>query len=316
MLRSSSDDMLDSVLELEERFVPAEARRQPSSWKETLQISVNNAKHALLDLQHPDGYWCFELEADATIPAEYILMMHFMDEIDVELQARLANYLRSKQQTEGGWPLYYEGKFDISCTVKAYYALKLAGDDIDAPHMQKARKLILENGGAARSNVFTRLALAMFEQVPWRAVPYIPAEIMLLPKWFPFHLNKVSYWTRTVLVPLTILYSLKAKAVNPNKVDVQELFSVDPHKKKNYFPVRSRMNWVFLKVERSIRSFEWAVPGPVHKRAINRAKDWFIERLNGEDGLGAGESSARLANSARRISAQRSGHRAAGRGTA
>jgi squalene-hopene/tetraprenyl-beta-curcumene cyclase len=273
--------------EVEEQYVPSNQPSLRSAWQEALRISINNAKHAIFNLQHADGYWCFELEADATITAEYILMMHFMDEIDTELQARLASYIRSKQQDEGGWPLYYQGKFDMSCSVKAYYALKLAGDDIEAPHMRKARELILKHGGAARCNVFTRLALAMFGQIPWRGVPYVPAEIMLLPKWFPFHLSKVSYWTRTVLVPLTILYSLKASAINPGQVHIQELFTLDPEKEKNYFPVRSSMNWLFLRIERTIRQFEWAVPKHIRKKAIKRAEEWFVERLNGEDGLGA-----------------------------
>lgn len=287
MFRPSSDYMVDTKLELDDRLVPSNQPSLRSIWKESLRISVTNAKHALLDLQHPDGYWCFELEADCTIPAEYILMMHFMDEIDTHLQSKLANYIRSKQQKEGGWPLYFQGKFDISATVKAYYALKFAGDDIDAPHMKKARELILKHGGAARCNVFTRLALAMFEQIPWRGVPFIPVEVMLLPKRSPFHLSKISYWSRTVLVPLTILYTLKAKAVNPGQVDIQELFVVDPEKEQNYFNVRSPMNKLCLMLERTARKFEWAIPGFIRNKAIKRAQDWFIERLNGEDGLGA-----------------------------
>lgn len=287
MFRPSSNDMVDTTLELEEQFVPSEQALLRPTWPEALRTSVSNAKQALLNLQHADGYWCFELEADATIPAEYILMMYFMDEIDIELQAKLASYIRSKQQSEGGWPLYYQGKFDMSCSVKAYYALKLAGDDIDVPHMRNARELILKHGGAARCNVFTRLALAMFGQIPWRAVPYIPPEIMLLPKWFPFHLSKVSYWTRAVLVPLTILYILKARAANPGQVNVQELFTVDPEKEKNYFPVRSRMNRMFLMIERTIRWLDWTVPGRMRNKALKQAEEWILERLNGEDGLGA-----------------------------
>src|SRR5580698_10152399 len=145
------------------------------------------------------GYWLYELEADCTIPAEYIMMMHFLDEIDAPLQAKIANHLRARQAEHGGWPLYHNGELDLSCTVKAYYALKLAGDDVHAPHMTRARTAILERGGAARANVFTRIALALFGELPWRGVPYIPVEIMLLPKWFPFHLDKVSYWSRTVM---------------------------------------------------------------------------------------------------------------------
>ncbi|VFM96568.1 MAG: squalene-hopene/tetraprenyl-beta-curcumene cyclase [Candidatus Kentron sp. G] len=255
--------------------------------KDTLLAATKKAARALLDRQHPDGYWCFELEADCTIPAEYILMMHFMDEIDTDLQSKLANYLRSKQQAEGGWPLYYRGAFNMSCSVKAYYALKLAGDDPNASHMQKAKELILAHGGAARSNVFTRIALAFFGQVPWRAIPFIPVEILLLPEWFPFHLSKISYWSRTVLVPLAILCSLRAKAKNPTGVHVQELFTVPPKKEKGYFPIRSRKNWVLLKMERTSRYFAWAIPGRIRAKAMKYAKEWFIERLNGENGLGA-----------------------------
>ena len=287
MSRPVSKNITEIVIDAEPQFEPVSEPSMGEPWQAALGKAITDAKQALLDLQHPEGYWCFELEADCTIPAEYILMMHFMDDIDVVLQSKLARYIRSKQQAEGGWPLYYQGEFDMSCSVKAYYALKLAGDDPQAPHMKKARELILKHGGAARSNVFTRLALAMFQQIPWRGVPYIPAEIMLLPKWFPFHLTKVSYWTRTVLVPLTVLYTLKAKAANPGRVHIRELFTVDPDEERHYFPVRSRMNWLFLMAERLIRRFDWAVPARIRKKAITRAHDWFIERLNGHDGLGA-----------------------------
>ena len=136
-------------------------------------------------------------------------MMHFLDEIDAAVEPKLAAFLRERQADHGGWPLYHGGSFDLSCSVKAYYALKLAGDDPQAPHMARARSAILQYGGAARANVFTRLALAMFGQLPWRGVPYIPVEIMLLPKWFPFHLDKVSYWSRTVMV---LFHSYRAPA--------------------------------------------------------------------------------------------------------
>ena len=255
--------------------------------KGTLRISVAKARGALLARQHPDGYWCFELEADVTIPAEYILMMHFMGEVETDLQGKLANYVRSIQQAEGGWPLYYGGRFNMSCSVKAYYALKLAGDDPNAPHMRKAREVILANGGAARCNVFTRITLAFFGQLPWRGIPFIPVEVILLPRWFVFHLSKVSYWSRTVLVPLTILYTLRARAKNPGGVGVRELFTVPPEKERRYFPIRSRTNRLFLMAERMARRFEWAIPDRVRGKALQRAEGWFVERLNGEHGLGA-----------------------------
>ncbi len=171
----------------------------------SLNRSIDAARDGLLERQCEPGYWVFELEADCTIPAEYIMMMHYLDEIDPSLEAKIAVYLRAHQAEHGGWPLYHGGELDISCTIKAYYALKLAGDSTDEPHIVRARTAILERGGAARANVFTRIALALFGQVPWRAVPYIPVEIMLMPRWFPFHLDKVSYWSRTVMVPLFIL---------------------------------------------------------------------------------------------------------------
>ncbi|MGH8580998.1 MAG: squalene--hopene cyclase, partial [Gammaproteobacteria bacterium] len=192
-----------------------------SQTEDTLEAAIHRATEALLAQQQSDGHWVYELEADCTIPAEYILMMHYMDEIDEALQTKIANYLRAHQNEQGAWPLYTGGKMDISCSVKAFYALKLAGDSSDTPHMARARRAILAAGGAAKSNVFTRITLALFQQVPWRATPFIPVEAILLPRWFPFHLSKVSYWSRTVMVPLLILCSLKPKAVNPKGVDVR-----------------------------------------------------------------------------------------------
>lgn len=252
-----------------------------------LNQAIERAREALLALQHAEGHWCFELEADCTIPAEYVLMMHYLDEVDGALQAKIAVYLRERQQAGGGWPLYFGGAFDISCSVKAYYALKLAGDSPDAPHMARAREAILAHGGAASSNVFTRITLALFGQVPWRAVPLVPVEILLLPRWFPFHLSKVSYWSRTVVVPLAILCSLKPRARNPKRVNVRELFTLPPDEERDYFPVRSRLNYLFLAIDRIGRALEPLVPSSVRRLAVRRAESWILERLNGTSGLGA-----------------------------
>jgi squalene-hopene/tetraprenyl-beta-curcumene cyclase len=256
-------------------------------FEERLFEALVRARDSLLSLQRPDGHWCFELEADCTIPAEYIMMMHYMDEIDEDLQAKIARYLRAHQADHGGWPLFYGGKFDISCSVKTYYALKLAGDSPDAPHMAKARKAILAHEGAARCNVFTRIALALFGQLPWRGVPFIPVELILLPRWFPFHISKVSYWSRTVVVPLSILCSLKPKAKNPRKIDIRELFTIPPEKEKHYFPVRSRLNRLFLLLDKMGHLIEPLIPKKIRGWAVKKAEAWFIKRLNGQDGLGA-----------------------------
>jgi squalene-hopene/tetraprenyl-beta-curcumene cyclase len=254
---------------------------------EPLEAALSAARDALVRLQNAQGYWLFELEADATIPAEYIMMMHFLGEIDFALEAKIANYLRSRQAEHGGWPLYYGGELDLSCTVKAYFALKLSGDDPAAPHMVRAREAILARGGAARVNVFTRIALALFGQIPWRGVPYIPVEIMLLPRWFPFHLQKVSYWSRTVMVPLFILCTLKPLAKNPRGVEIRELFTTPPEKERHYFRLRGPLSRMFLALDRMGRAIDPFIPAKMRARAMKCAEEWVLERLNGEGGLGA-----------------------------
>lgn len=251
-----------------------------------LDRAISKAQDKLLSLQDKDGFWVFDLEADCTISAEYIMMMHYIGEIDETLQAKIAIYLRSRQSEDGSYPLFTGGPGDISGSVKVYYALKMAGDSIDAPHMARLRAYILGQGGAAKANVFTRIALAIFEQIPWRGVPYIPVEIMLFPKWFPFHLDKVSYWSRTVMVPLFILCTLKATAQNPLKVDILELFVTHPDEEKHYFPERTLLNKIFLGLDRLGRLTQPLIPQKMRKLAIEKAKDWMVERLNGEDGLG------------------------------
>jgi squalene-hopene/tetraprenyl-beta-curcumene cyclase len=253
----------------------------------SLDKAISQAQSALLDLQDSQGYWVFELEADCTIPSEYIMMMHYLDDIDENLQAKIAVYLRSRQSEDGSYPLYTGGLGEISCSVKVYYALKMAGDDIHAPHMTKLREWILSQGGAAKANVFTRITLAIFEQLPWRGVPYIPVEIMLLPKWFPFHIDKVSYWSRTVMIPLFILYTLKATAKNPHKVNVLELFVTHPDEEQHYFPERTLLNKFFLGLDKLGHITRPLIPKKAHELAIQKAHDWFVERMNGEDGLGA-----------------------------
>jgi squalene-hopene/tetraprenyl-beta-curcumene cyclase len=267
---------------------PAVRPAEPVPAVDPLDQAIDRARVALMARQKPDGHWCFEFETDCTISAEYILMMHFLDEIDEVLQERLARYIRLKHRTDthGGWPLYQDGPIDLSCTVKSYYALKAAGDSADAPHMVRAREVILAHGGAAKSNVFTRILLAMFEQVPWRAAPYVPVEIMLFPKWMPFHLDKVSYWARTTMVPLFILCSLKAKAKNPRKVSVRELFVTPPEEEEDYFPTGGFVNKLFRVIDIAGRACDPLIPKSLRWKAIRRAEAWFLPRMNGEDGLG------------------------------
>src|SRR6516165_745781 len=256
-----------------------------------LDSHIDSATKALLARQHADGHFLFELEADATVPAEYVLLRHYLGEpVDAALEAGIAAYLRRVQGAHGGWPLLADGAFDMSATVKAYFALKMIGDSPQAEHMRRAREAVRLRGGAERSNVFTRCLLALYGIVPWRAVPVMPVEIMLLPKWFPFHLDKISYWSRTVIVPLLVLMAKKPRARNVKEVSVAELF-LEPPRQLGPTPKAPQQKaswfWFFRVVDDVLRAAEPWFPQAMRQRAIDRAVAWVEERLNGEDGLGA-----------------------------
>src|SRR5256885_678053 len=255
-----------------------------------LDRCIETATSALLKQQRQDGHWVFELEADATISAEYIALQHFLGEFDTALEAKIATYLRRLQAPHGGWSLYHGGPFNISASVKAYFALKLVGDSPDAEHMRRAREAILAHGGAGTTNVFTRTLLALFGVVSWAAVPVIPVEIILLPRWFPFHLSRVSYWTRTVLVPLLVLQALKPRARNQRGVHIDELFPGSKPQAHRWARAahQSRLRFaVFAAIDLLLRAIEPLIPKAIRRRAIDKAVAFVTERLNGEDGLGA-----------------------------
>lgn len=256
-----------------------------------LEKTIASATSALLDYRQADGHWVFELEADSTIPAEYVLLRHYLGEpVDAVLEAKIANYLRRTQGAHGGWPLVADGPFDMSASVKSYFALKMIGNSTDSPHMVRAREAIHAHGGAAKSNVFTRFLLALFGVLTWRAVPVLPIEIMLLPMWSPFHLNKISYWARTTIVPLMVLAALKPRAKNPKGVGIDELFLQPPHTigMTSKAPHQS-WGWflLFRTLDRVLRAIEPYFPKKLRARAIDAAVAFIEERLNGEDGMGA-----------------------------
>jgi squalene-hopene/tetraprenyl-beta-curcumene cyclase len=272
-------------------LIQGETRATALSTGDKLDGAIFSATGALCALQRDDGHFVFELEADATIPAEYVLMRHYRGEpVDAKLEEKIARYLRRIQSSDGGWPLFHAGGSDISASVKAYFALKMIGNAVDAPHMARARAWILGRGGAANSNVFTRNLLALYGAIPWRGVPVMPVEIMLLPRWFPFHLDKVSYWARTVLVPLMVLNALKPRAVNAKGVRIDELF-VTPPSEVGHWPkgAHQKSPWseIFGGIDRALHATEPYFPKTTRKRAIERAEAFVTERLNGEDGLGA-----------------------------
>jgi len=268
---------------------PESQERVPLDLRERRDGLISRQAEAIWALQRDDGHIVFELEADCTIPAEYVLLRHFLGRVDEPREARIARYLRSVQNADGSWPLFHDGAGNVSATVKGYWALKLIGDDVNAPHMARARDWVLGQGGAAEANVFTRFSMAMFGQVPWRAVPTMPVECMLLPRWFPFHMSKIAYWSRTVLAPLLVLYAKRARAENPTGRGIRELFLAPPeeHRVYNVNPTGSRIGDLFLHLDRALRLIEPFMPESLRTRAVRAAERFTVARLNGENGLGA-----------------------------
>jgi len=146
--------------------------------------ALARARDGLLALQAPDGHWVGELEADTSITSEWIMLRHLQGRVDRAREAKAVRYLLGQQRNDGGFTLYPGGPANLSTTLKAYLALKLAGADPEADFMRAARNLIREAGGPTNANVFTKIALALFGEYDWRGVPAMPVEIMLLPRWF------------------------------------------------------------------------------------------------------------------------------------
>jgi len=240
-------------------------------------------------LQKKDGHWAFPLEADATISSEYIILNHYLGKPEVTIEKKLANFIKKKQNPDGGWPLFYDGESNISTSTKVYFALKLSGISEKSNNMTKAKNFILSKGGASKCNVFTRITLALFGEIPWRTIPQMPVEIMLLPNWFPFHLNKISYWSRTVLVPLLIVMAMKPKAKNPQKIKIEELFKIPENKEKNFMsnPKKSFLGFLFIKFDTLLRISQPLFPESLRKKSLEKAKKWILKRLNGTNGLGS-----------------------------
>jgi len=269
---------------------PDPALQRQSEVMAAIELSIDRASTALAQVQRPDGHWVFELEADATIPAEYILLRHYLGEpVDSALEAKIGRYLRRiRSAAHHGWGLFHGGAFDVSASVKAYYALKIIGDPADAAHMVAARRAILDHGGAAASNVFTRIQLALFGAGPWSTVPTMPPELILLPRWFPIHLSKMSYWARTVVVPLLVLGALQPVARNPLGSRVDELYTGAS------VPLASKAadpKWLWTKsfnaLDGLLKLGNGLWPARLRRRAIDTCLAWVTERLNGVDGLGA-----------------------------
>ena len=262
---------------------------QEAARASALDVAVQRATEALLARQDPAGFWVCELEADATITSEYLLLRRWLGIPDPAREAKAARHLLSLQLPDGGWPIYANGPANISATVKAYFALKMAGFPSTHPALARARRLVRDLGGITQVNVFTRILLALFGELDWKGVPCMPVEIMLLPRWSYFNLYEISYWSRTVLVPLLIIFAHRPVRPAPDHARLDELYLVPRDEADLSFPRDAeRFTWrnFFLLLDRCLRVHDRLVRQPFRRRAIRVAERWMRERMQGEGGLG------------------------------
>jgi squalene-hopene/tetraprenyl-beta-curcumene cyclase len=264
---------------------PLQWREQ--GWAERLESSIERGANHLLSLQTEDGYWIGELEADTTLESDYIYYLFVLGKADPERISKLANYVRQRQLPDGGWSIYPGGPSELNATSKAYFALKLAGDSVDAPQMMRARAAVHRLGGLELTNSYTRFYLALVGAVGWELVPAIPPELMLLPNWFYINIYEFSSWTRGIVIPMMILSALRPNWKLPERAQVDELFK-DPTRKKAAFDWSNQLiSWrnFFLALDRGLKFYERLPWKPLRQRALREAKSWLLEHMERSEGL-------------------------------
>ena len=256
--------------------------------------AIKQSQQWLLSRQAEPGYWVHELEADATLTSEYLMLRRFLDCVDKEKERKAVRYLIDAQLPAGGWPIYYGGPPEISASVKAYFALKLSGISADEPFMQKARTVIFGKGGVVGANVFTKIALTLFDQYDWRGIPSMPTELALVRPNRVFSLYDLSYWSRAVITPLLIIFNFKPVCRIPKEEGIDELWctpraQMDFRHAPPFLRDRSWFTWrnFFVMLDGILRVYERIVPESLRKKALTAAAQWMITRMEGEGGLGA-----------------------------
>ena len=240
--------------------------------------------------QHPEGYWHRPLEANATMDAQYIFFMHFMGRVDVERQDRIVAHLLATQLPDGSWSLYPGAPGHLSNTIEAYAAMKMAGRAADDPALTRARDFILKNGGLAKAQVFTRCFLAYFGQYPWDGLPAMPAEIALLPSWFPINIYEMASWARGTVMPLVVLMAKRPYVPIPAGRGVEELWVRPPAPEDYAFladPERI-FCWrnFFLGLDRVLKLLGRSPIKPLRERALRKCADWILARQDVNGGWG------------------------------
>src|SRR6059036_1325652 len=262
-----------------------------SAADEEITRAITRAQENVLRQQKPDGHWCGELIVDSTLCSDYILFMHWCGDVGAQLQRRCVRHILKRQLQDGGWNIYHAGPSEINASVKAYFALKLAGCSVDAPFMREARASILRLGGIPKMNTFSKLYLALMGQFPWKYLPTIPVEMVLLPSWSPFHIYKMSSWSRAMLVPLAIINHFKPTRVLPGEKQLHELYPLGTEQTDLRLP-RSGRFWTwrnfFLRLNDVLKILHPLRIRPTRKRALEEAERWMLERIGqGSDGLAA-----------------------------
>ncbi|MBI5299943.1 MAG: squalene--hopene cyclase, partial [Deltaproteobacteria bacterium] len=242
---------------------------------------LKQSSNTLLNLQHPDGYWWFTLEANETIGAEFILLMHFLGEIDPAIQTGVINRILQVQREDGSWGLYHTAPGDLSATVECYFSLRLAGFSPDAEPLQKAKKFILENGGLTEVRVFTRIHLALFGLIPWELCPIMPPEMILLPPWAPVNIYHFSSWARASIVPLLVILN-KKPVVKLNGINLEELYKEPPDQRK-WAPSRKTsplsIERLFLVIDKGLKYLDRVPFKPWRPYTFEKAIDWVWEHM-------------------------------------
>ncbi|MGW8256888.1 MAG: terpene cyclase/mutase family protein [Thermoguttaceae bacterium] len=277
------------------------ARKAHTSNSDILKIlgtrvrrAITRTRQWLLNHQHADGSWCAELQGDTILESETILLLAFLGQVDSELAQNAATYLIDNQLPDGGWAMYPGGGVAISASVEAYFALKLTGHDPSTEYMRRARDAILAHGGADAVNSYTRFFLALLGQISYEQCPAVPPELMLLPKWCPINLYAVSSWSRTIIVPLSIVSALRPVRKLEDRFGIRELFLRDP---KDWPQLRCPglkggggwFSWdrFFHGIDKMWKWFQRRRLLPFRNRAIESAKKWMLDRFQQSDGLGA-----------------------------
>jgi squalene-hopene/tetraprenyl-beta-curcumene cyclase len=258
---------------------------------EEITQAIARAQENLLRQQKPEGHWCGELIVDSTLCSDYVVFMHWCGDVDTQLQRRCVRHILKRQLPDGGWNIYQGGPSEINASVKAYFALKLAGYSVDAPFMREARASIMRRGGIPQMNTFSKLYLALLGQFPWKYLPAIPLEIVLLPHWASFHIYKMSSWSRAMLLPLAIINHFKPTRILPGEKQLHELYPLGTEQSDLRLP-RSEKFWTwrnfFLRLDDTLKFLQPLRIRPLRRRALEQAERWMLERIGeGSDGLAA-----------------------------